>query len=97
MKVKVVEKIEKNTESISKAQQVVNAVWPFISTRKARIVLLLGIVAIGMVFNWGWFVAAGLAPIILGILPCAAMCAMGLCMQPGKEGSCSKNKSNDPE
>ena len=29
--------------------------------------------------GWSWLVAAGLAPIILGVLPCLAMCALGLC------------------
>ncbi len=33
----------------------------------------------GLLLNWNWLTAAGLAPIILGILPCAAMCALGLC------------------
>jgi hypothetical protein len=34
----------------------------------------------GLAFNWSWLVAAGVAPLIVGILPCAAMCALGLCM-----------------
>ena len=87
----MVEKIEKDTVTISKAQQLLNVVWPLVGARKTRIGLLLSIVAIGMYFNWSWFVAAGVAPIILSILPCAAMCAFGLCMRPGKKGSCSKN------
>lgn len=36
-------------------------------------------IAGGIVFNWSWLVAAGFAPIILAVLPCAAMCALGLC------------------
>jgi hypothetical protein len=31
-------------------------------------------------FGWNWLVAAGLASIVVGILPCLAMCALGLCM-----------------
>lgn len=34
----------------------------------------------GLFFGWNWLVAAGLASIIVGILPCLAMCALGLCM-----------------
>lgn len=34
----------------------------------------------GAYFNWGWLVAAGIAPLIITVLPCAAMCALGLCM-----------------
>jgi hypothetical protein len=34
----------------------------------------------GFVLNWGWLVAAGVAPLILSILPCIAMCVLGLCI-----------------
>jgi hypothetical protein len=81
----------------SSAQKAINAVWPFIGTKKARLFLILGIVATGMFFNWGWFVAAGIAPLILGVLPCAAMCALGLCMRPGKDGSCSNSSGQKPK
>ena len=33
--------------------------------------------------GWSWLVAAGLAPIFLAVAPCAAMCALGLCMHLG--------------
>lgn len=33
----------------------------------------------GIVLNWGWLVAAGIAPLILAAVPCLAMCAFGLC------------------
>lgn len=39
----------------------------------------LAIVA-GLAFNWSWLVAAGVAPLIVGVLPCVAMCALGFCM-----------------
>ena len=48
---------------------------------------LIGIAALtigsGLALNWGSLVAVGAAPLILGILPCAAMCAVGLCMPMG--------------
>ena len=34
---------------------------------------------IGAYLNWGWLVAAGIAPILLTLAPCAIMCALGLC------------------
>ncbi len=34
----------------------------------------------GIVLNWGRLVAAGLALPILALLPCAVMCAVGLCV-----------------
>ena len=40
-------------------------------------ILVLGL---GLALNWSWLVAAGIAPLILGLAPCAAMCALGLCM-----------------
>ena len=43
----------------------------------------LSVVAVGLALNWSWLTAIGAAPIILGLLPCAAMCAFGLCMQGG--------------
>jgi hypothetical protein len=30
--------------------------------------------------GWAWLVAAGLAPIIVAILPCVITCGFGLCM-----------------
>jgi len=41
-----------------------------------------GAVAVGLGLNWGWLTAIGVTPVLLGVLPCAAMCALGLCM-PG--------------
>ncbi|WP_192359125.1 hypothetical protein [Mesorhizobium mediterraneum] len=38
------------------------------------------IVVAGLAFNWVWLVAAGIAPLLLSVLPCVAMCALGLCM-----------------
>lgn len=31
-------------------------------------------------FNWGWLVASGTASVLLTVLPCLVMCALGLCM-----------------
>jgi len=38
------------------------------------------LVGVGLTFNWSWLVAVGAAPLILGVLPCVVMCALGLCM-----------------
>ena len=48
-------------------------------------------VAMGLVFNWNWLVAAGLAPILLSTLPCLVMCAIGVCTmcRSAKEQSAS--------
>jgi hypothetical protein len=43
----------------------------------------------GLAFNWTWLVAAGIAPLLLSVLPCVAMCALGLCMSRMTGRSCS--------
>jgi hypothetical protein len=45
------------------------------------VLLTLGtlVFVIGAALNWGWLVAAGVAPIIISLAPCAIMCAIGLC------------------
>jgi hypothetical protein len=35
--------------------------------------------AAGLALKWDWLVAAGVAPVILSLLPCAAVCALGFC------------------
>lgn len=49
---------------------------------RPRVLLTLATIAIvaGLVFNWSWLVAAGLAPILISTLPCLIMCAFGVCM-----------------
>ena len=44
--------------------------------------IITGLAAIGagMALNWGWLTAIGAAPLILGLAPCAVMCATGYCV-----------------
>ncbi len=42
---------------------------------------------IGLFFSWGWLVAAGIAPILLALAPCAIMCGLGLCSMKMMGGS----------
>lgn len=57
--------------------------------RKLLVVLALVVIEAGVVFNWSWLVAAGIAPILLALAPCAAMCALGLCMNKAGGKACS--------
>ncbi|RTM10910.1 MAG: hypothetical protein EKK31_01575 [Hyphomicrobiales bacterium] len=50
----------------------------------------------GIALNWSWLVAVGIAPVLLSLLPCAAMCALGLCMNRMTGRSCS-TKDVSPE
>ncbi|GAA2888781.1 DNA-binding transcriptional LysR family regulator [Aminobacter niigataensis] len=43
---------------------------------------------VGIGYNWSWLVAAGIAPLLLSVLPCVAMCVLGLCMSRMKSSSC---------
>jgi hypothetical protein len=37
------------------------------------------VAALGLTLRWNWLVAAGVAPVLVSLLPCAAMCAFGFC------------------
>ena len=78
----------------SPAQKLVNAAWPYLGGKRGLIILALAFVAAGTAMNWSWLVAVGLAPLLIGILPCAAMCVLGLCMIRGQEKSSSTDTEN---
>jgi hypothetical protein len=61
----------------------------YFSGRRGLIVLTVALIGAGLALNWGWFVAAGVAPMLLALAPCAAMCALGLCMDKMGSKSCS--------
>ena len=61
----------------------------YLGGRRGLLVLATAIVASGAALNWQWLVAVGAAPLILGVLPCVAMCALGLCMNRMGGRSCS--------
>lgn len=58
-----------------------------IRSRRGLIALAALLLALGFASNWSWLVAVGVAPIILAVLPCAVMCAFGLCMSHGNHHS----------
>ena len=47
--------------------------------RTAVVVWLATTIGLGLFLGWSWVVAAGVSSIVLGLLPCAAMCALGFC------------------
>lgn len=75
--------------TVSLAQKTVNALWPYTSGKRGLILAAVAIAAAGVALNWSWLVAAGIAPLLLSVLPCVAMCALGLCMKKGSGKSCS--------
>lgn len=54
------------------------------------------VIVAGLAFNWSWLVAAGIAPLLISLAPCAAMCALGLCMMPMKGRGAATAPTADP-
>ena len=69
----------------------------WLSGRRGVILAALIFAVAGLSFSWGWLVTAGVAPFLLSLLPCAAMCALGLCMQKmgGKSCAMPSNQTSD--
>lgn len=59
---------------------------PAVRKGRSRAWLIGGavLVPIALYGGWDWLAAAGLATILIAVLPCVAMCALGLCMGRGK-------------
>ena len=77
----------------SLTQDWLDAVRYWLSGRRGLIALAGLIALVGVAFNWSWLVAAGIAPLLLGALPCVAMCAIGLCASRMAGRSCSTTSS----
>ncbi len=62
------------------------------------VLLALGglVLIIGGALNWGWLVAAGFAPVLVAVAPCAIMCALGLCGMKMMGGSNAAQESQAP-
>ena len=54
---------------------------------RGLVILGIAIIAGGLALGWGWLTAVGLAPIILALAPCAAMCAIGVCAMSRRRAS----------
>ena len=65
----------------------------YLGGSRALIVLAAVLIVGGIALNWGWLVAAGLAPILIAVLPCAVMCALGLCMHKMAGGAHTDSQS----
>jgi hypothetical protein len=69
--------------------RVLTTLGSYLRGRRGLIVAALMIVAAGLYLGWGWLAAAGIAPVLVALAPCAAMCALGLCMNKMGGKSCS--------
>lgn len=52
----------------------------WIRTRYGVAVGGIALAGAGLALGWDWLAAIGALPLLLSLLPCAAMCALGLCM-----------------
>lgn len=67
------------TQTVTTIDTVQSRLRHLMTARRILLVAAFAVIAGGIVANWGWLVAVGIAPLILGTLPCVAMCALGLC------------------
>lgn len=83
------------SSKIAKSTQIDSptALPAWVRNRKAWAIGGMTLAGIGLAHNnWGWLTAVGAAPIILSLLPCVAMCALGLCIR-GRSGQSCYNRN----
>ncbi len=86
------------TSETSLTQDLLSLLRYWLGGRKGMIALIVLAVIAGAILNWGWLVALGIAPLILALLPCAAMCALGLCMSKMMgSSSCSSQQGTSKD
>lgn len=77
------------TSDAALGRDVLRAVRYYLRGWRGPVAMTAVVAVTGIAFGWSWLVAAGVAPLILSILPCVAMCALGLCMNGLTGGQCS--------
>jgi hypothetical protein len=79
----------------SPERSLIETIRRYLGGRWGLLAVAAAAIVAGLAFNWSWLVAIGVAPLIIGVLPCAAMCALGLCMMGmGRKGA-APGPSND--
>ena len=82
-----------NASDTSLTQGLLYALRYWLGGRRVLIAVAVLAVVGGVVLSWGWLVAAGIAPLMLAVLPCVAMCALGLCANKMGGKSCSDEQN----
>lgn len=83
--------MQNRTDPAEKAEtpllrDILHALRYYLGGRRMLILAAIAVGGGGLLLNWSWLVAAGMAPLLLAVLPCAVMCALGL----GVMGICAK-------
>ncbi len=68
-------------QGVSPVEQRLGGGLRFVRSRRGLMLTAAVVIAGGAALNWSWLVAVGAAPILLAVLPCLAMCGLGLCMK----------------
>lgn len=82
----------KKVQELSLMQTVRGLLGHYLGGRRGLLVLAFAAVGAGLYFSWGWLAAVGVAPLLIALAPCAAMCALGLCMKGGGKSCSSDSK-----
>ncbi len=73
----------------SLSRDILYALRYYLGGRRGLIALAAVALSAGLAFNWSWLVAVGIAPLLITVLPCLVMCALGLCMNRMAGRSCA--------
>ena len=77
----------------SLARDLLAAARYYVGGRRGLVVVAAIALAGGLWLGWPALVAAGIAPFLVALAPCAVMCALGLCMgHKGKSGSAKADR-----
>ncbi len=71
----------------------------YLGNRWVLVALGAGVLVAGIALNWSWLVAAGIAPILISVLPCLVMCGLGFCMMcrsSGQQSTPSRDAADPP-
>ena len=84
-----------NKPQISVTQALLRTVQYYLRNRRVLMVLAGISILGGLTFNWNWLVAAGIAPVLISVLPCAVMCAIGVCCVKKSTGQSNSTESSE--
>ena len=84
-----------NKPQISVTQALLRTVQYYLGNRRVLIVLAGIAILGGLTFNWNLLVAAGIAPVLISALPCAAVCAIGVCCVKKSAGQSNSTESSE--
>ena len=79
--------------AISPVRKSADRVRNWLMSPRGLVIVAIAVIGAGLAFGWNWVVAAGFAPLLLALAPCAAMCALGVCMMAKGNSSCAQQGS----